>query len=493
MKRLFLLLTLITLLPHTLSAQTTTTDSTWVDSLTGTRRHLQLLSPNDTLALPKQNMFKPLVETLGINLAVWSWDHFLYDRRWADIDIHTIRRNLRSNFVLDYDSYSGNQFSHPFHGSMFFNAARHHGNNYWLSMAYPLIGSMTWEYFCERNPPSFNDFLSTGIGGAVIGEATHRASDIIFDNTKTGFNRVLSELAGSLLNPARGVHRLVSGEAWRVSHSRGKRVQPEPFTFDVGLGYRGLHEMRGQHRDAHLGYLDFQLDYGDRYRTHQHPAPFDYFRVHLLINLAAGRSTFSDLDIRGRLLSHQWSTPRWNHDFGLHQVYRYIDNYGEKNNIRAGQYPCINEACSFGLAWASQHRTRRTLFDHELLASGIVFGGTTADYFMPRSYDFAQGFSLRDELHFSFLRRCTLGNDFYFARMFVPKGSPDPYRPGDYYWGDQGNNSIFLNRSYLRVGLTDHLRLNAEYALYYRRSNYKHYHNVHAKSTELKVGLLYAM
>lgn len=446
----------------------------------------------DTLVVPRQNLLKPLVETVAINLTVWSWDHFIGNRGWADVRWRHIRQNLRSKFVLDTDSYSGNQFSHPFHGSMFFNAARYHGNNYYVSMVYPLVGSITWEYFCETNRPSYNDFLSTGIGGSIIGEATHRASDLLFDNTKTGLSRIFREMAGSLLNPTRGVHRLFSGEMFRVSSSSGKRVAAEPFTFQVGTYYRHQHELRGQQRSKDLATLDFTLDYGDRFESRTHQLPFQHFQTHLSLNVAEHNPTFSDLDIRGRLYGWPFQTKNdWHHDFAIFQNYRYIDNYGEKGEKRAGNYPLISEACSFGLSFASEKNGVRSAFTHDLSLNGVVFGGTTADYFRPRYYNFASGFSIRDQIRFSLTNRFILGNDYYFARLFVPHGGTDLGHRSHYYWGDRGNNSISLNRSYLLCRLSPALQAAAEYTLYYRRSNYSYLPSVHAKSNEFRLGLIY--
>ena len=80
-----------------------------------------------------------------------------------------------------------------------------------------------------------------------------------------------------------------------------------------------------------------------------------------------------------------------------------------------------------------------------------------------------------------------------FARLFTMKGSEtgDPSERNKWYWGDKGNSSVFLNRAYLMLNLKYNFKLNCEHQLYYRRSNYTAYPTVHAKSQELKVGLVY--
>lgn len=500
--QLLLALAFILLRPAMLvAAEEDDRDTMWIDPATGSRVHLLRLSDTDTLVIPRRNVIKPVFESLGINFGVWGWDHFVTDRGWADINGHTISTNLKHNFVLDTDSYSGNQFSHPYHGSMFYNAARYHGNGYFVSALYPLVGSMTWEYFCETNLPAYNDFFSTGIGGTAIGETLFRTSDITFDNSKTGLNRVLREIAGTALNPARGLHRLLSGEMWRVSPSRGKRVDPEPFSLDVGVGNRHIHELRHRERSRDVAYVDFTLNYGDHFREHTKPAPFDYFRLRLLMNLASRVPTFGDVDIRGRILGKQWiqdvtdaTKPEgWAFDLGLYQNFRYIDNYGDKKEQRAGDYPLVCEAASFGVGGYARNVGRRFSFSNDFSFNGIGFGCVGTDYSLKRRYNFASGFSLRNDLRFSLNRRFCIGEDFYFARLYVPKGNSDPTYVGLYNWGDRGHSNVFLVRNYLNVNIGHNLKLNAEHLLHVRRSTYYDHPDIHAKSYELKLGLIYSI
>ena len=105
-------------------------DTIWKDYAMGTRVHLQRLSDGDTLVTSDKSLIKPVVESLGVNFMVWGYDRFLQKEGWAAVNAHTIHHNLKCKWILDHDSYSGNQFSHPFHGSMFYNTARYHGHSY---------------------------------------------------------------------------------------------------------------------------------------------------------------------------------------------------------------------------------------------------------------------------------------------------------------------------------------------------------------------------
>jgi len=475
-------------------------DTVWTNTVLGRRVHLQRLEGIDSLVLPRRSVAIPVAEALGIDFIVWAYDRFLQNEGWAKVDGKTIEHNLKTGWILDNDSYSGNQFSHPFHGSMFYNAARYHGHSYYASALYPLVGSMVWEYFCETNEPSYNDFLSTGIGGSAIGETTYRISDIVFDNSKRGVERAFRELIGGFLNPARGFHRLFSGQMWKTSPVRGKIVDPEPFSVDVSLGWRFLTEMRHKGRHKNLGYVKFTMDYGEHFDEKSHHKPFDFFHIHGLLNISSKDPTFSDLFIKGRIATKQFSTNSgWNYDLGLYQVYKYIDNYGldGKSEIRQnpGDLALLSEACSFGGGLYMEKIGRHTSFSNDLLIDGIGFGCTTADHFRPRRYNYASGFSITDEVRFSINNRLSVGNEFYFARLFVMKGSEngDPTDRNKWYWGDKGNNSIFMNRAYLQVNLSSNFKFSAEHLLYYRRSNYAAYERVHAKSHELRMGLVYSL
>lgn len=471
-------------------------DTTWQSFTTGSRVHLQRLSLQDTLVITKKNSIKPILESLAINFGVWGYDHFLRDDGWADVTGKTIKHNFKAGWSLDIDSYSGNQFSHPYHGSMFYNAARYHGHNYYVSALYPLIGSCVWEYFCETNEPSYNDFLSTGIGGSAIGEVTHRVSDLVFDNSKRGVERLFRELVGGFINPARGVHRLFSGQMWRVGQNRGKIVEPEPFSLDVGIGNRYMKEMRGQHRQKNVAYVDFLMNYGQHYDGKDSHKPFDYFRLYALLNISGNDPTFSHIDIKGRIATKQFSTSKnWQYDLGFYQVYKYIDNYGDNKTQRPGNYALLNEACSFAGGLYVEKTGRKLSFSNDFMVDGVGFGGTTSDYYKPRRYNYASGFSFRNDTRLCVNHILAVGNDLYFARMFVFKGTKkgDMEEANPYFWGDKGNNSILMNRAYLNINLKYNIKLNVEHILYYRRSNYDQYPHVRAKSYEMKLGLIYSI
>lgn len=514
---------------HAVSPQVT--DSVWHDSITGTLTHLQQV---DTLApytcslhffgkkpdgSPKAPALQALVEDFSINALVLGWDYYIQRRDWARVTRHHIKRNLTEGWVWDSDSFSGNQFAHPYHGSMFYNAARQHGLSYGVSLLYPLAGSFTWEVFCETNRPAYNDLLSTGIGGAAIGEVTHRVSDIFFDNTKRGPERVVREFLGTLVNPVRGLHRIISGEMFHVNpFNAGKREQPMPYSFQIGAGNRYIYDIGPTHPNTegrffgNVPFLDIHFNYGDHFNhldLGKSPRAYDCFDLYMLFNFAPDHPTIGELDLRGRIGSIQRQLPhKWKLDISFNQNIRYIDHYNKHDEDAPGNLPLISEAASFGAGFYAQRQGRLTTLTHDFTLNAVPLSGSAADYFTMRRYNFGTGFSTRYRFQFTLNRRFTVGNDFYFMRLFILKGTEprliqqyleDPEKhaadlqSGTVAWGDKGEQSILQNRAFLQVNLIHNLQLHLQHEFNLRHGNYRLYPSLTGKSHEWHIGIRYAL
>ena len=149
--------------------------------------------------------WRAAAEVVGINALVHSFDRFVLREDFAQTTLNSIRNNFKRGFVWDNDNFNTNMFAHPYHGSLYFNAARSNGMNFWQSYPYALGGSLMWEFFGENTPPSINDLLATSIGGAAIGETTYRISSIVLDDSKRGWQRVWREVLGGIACPIRFV------------------------------------------------------------------------------------------------------------------------------------------------------------------------------------------------------------------------------------------------------------------------------------------------
>ena len=101
---------------------------------------------------------------------------------WANVSKETWWRNLSHGWEYDGDNFTTNNFAHPYHGALFFNAGRSNGYDFWESSAWALTGSAIWEFFGETFRPAFNDWIYTGIGGVNLGEIIYRLSSMVTDN-----------------------------------------------------------------------------------------------------------------------------------------------------------------------------------------------------------------------------------------------------------------------------------------------------------------------
>jgi hypothetical protein len=137
---------------------------------------------------------------------------------FAEIGFKSFKRNLSHLPVWDTDKFSTNLIAHPYHGGLYFNAARSNGMTFWKSVPYTFGGSLMWEYFMENELPSINDLFATTFGGAEIGEITFRLSDLFIDNRSSGSERVGRELLVACLSPVRAINRL-------ITENRGGKAQ----------------------------------------------------------------------------------------------------------------------------------------------------------------------------------------------------------------------------------------------------------------------------
>ena len=87
-------------------------------------------------------------EVFGMNMAVWTFDRFLMNEDFAKINGHTIKQNFKTGPVWDTDKFSTNLVAHPYHGSLYFNAARSNGLNFWQSI--PFATGEAWRHSSSK-------------------------------------------------------------------------------------------------------------------------------------------------------------------------------------------------------------------------------------------------------------------------------------------------------------------------------------------------------
>jgi hypothetical protein len=169
-----------------------------------------------------------------LNIGVWASDRYISNKDYSHISWKSWKRNLSHGFIWDSDSLGIGFFGHPYHGSQYFAAARSLGLNFWESTPYAFGGYLMWGEFLENDPPSKNDLIMTGLGGMVLGESLFRISSSVLDDSATGAERIWREIVAGIIDPVRGLSRLIYGGACEQS-PENRQVQM-PVHGSISLG-----------------------------------------------------------------------------------------------------------------------------------------------------------------------------------------------------------------------------------------------------------------
>lgn len=141
---------------------------------------------------------------LAANALVWGVNRYATNEPSARVGTRSWQRNLGARFTWDGDGFINNQLGHPYHGGLYFTAARVNGYGFWASVPFTAAGSLLWEIMGETTAPSINDLVNTTLGGMTLGEITHRLSSRALQGSGTG-----RRVAAAAVSPAGGAHRLI--------------------------------------------------------------------------------------------------------------------------------------------------------------------------------------------------------------------------------------------------------------------------------------------
>ena len=449
----------------------------------------------------KKHPWKAALEAFAINVGVQCFDQFVMNEEFAKISFHSIKHNIETGFVWDNDQFSTNLFAHPYHGGLYFNAARSHGMNFWESVPYSFCGSLMWETTCEIEPPAINDLMATTFGGVAIGEVTHRVSNLVFDDRLSGFPRFMREFLGTLICPIKGLNRILSGDAWRV---RGKYYkyhdyQRSPVSFSASAGYRYLADNNTLFRGEGNPYVRFNLVYGDPFDG-ETTKPYDYFTLDATFGLSSNQPLITSLHLLGRL----WSVPvevskGTEMEFGIFQHFNYYDSQPVKDGTSLVPYR-ISEAASFGpgIIYRFPQVGNLTRFEQRVFLDGILLGGSLTDYYnvIDRDYNMGSGYSVKASSFMEFGKVATfqIGADYY--RIFTWKGyegkdlaTTDPLYLNAQ--GDKGNASLLVLNARFGLALSNRLNLDFNVSNYWRDTHYSYHDDVTSKTFDMSLGLQY--
>ncbi len=115
----------------------------------------------------RYNLLLPILEAEALHFTLAAANNLVSREGFAQVSWDSVVAHFdgRVPWTFDVDSFVINQFGHPYQGSLAFTAARSSGVSFWWACIYPFMASLTWELFFEIDGPSFNDQITTPLGG----------------------------------------------------------------------------------------------------------------------------------------------------------------------------------------------------------------------------------------------------------------------------------------------------------------------------------------
>jgi hypothetical protein len=212
---------------------------------------------------------------------------------------------------------------HPLSGSSFYNSGRTHGYNYYESSLFAVGGSIMWEYFGENTSPSIDDLINTSGNSMFLGETMYRISSNILDDRTTGAERVFREIFATLVNPSRGISRLLQGKSFRVL---SKEVyEKAPLSVAVYAGEHLVNEGTQFLTGSSSQIIGLHLNYGDPF-VDRPWKPFDIFKFNLEFSNGEGRKWLNMISGYGLIDGKTLHLGKMTILAGAFQHYNFYDN-----------------------------------------------------------------------------------------------------------------------------------------------------------------------
>lgn len=360
-------------------------------------------------------------------------------------------------------------FAHPYHGSMYFGAARANNYDFWESVPFAFAGSFTWEYFFETHHPSFNDWIATSVGGVALGEVLYRLSSTILDNTATGSSRTWREIGGTVVSPMRGLTRLITGEAFAVGPNPPDRL-PSAWGSELRFGFRRTSVENLWTSDTTRVFLRAGFDYGDPFAEGPRK-PFDAFTFD-------GQLNFDEASTLGQIFGEGMlgSTPLRSTETAEHRL------AGSLQFTYANTYAFTFGGQSVAADLLSRIGTPEgTRFETNLDASFYLLSAVNSHYenFSGREYDFGPGLGLGFRASLKRQEWDLLG--FSLRQAWVHAAN-----------GNNVDHAVTLTTVRAQIPLRSFFGVGAEYALYLAESDYKDFADVSSRLPELRFYVVWA-
>jgi hypothetical protein len=255
----------------------------------------------DVKVAPAPNLWLPLVEISLYNVLLSAFNAAVFREPWTRVTWLTLTTNLRGGWQFDGDDFEINNVGHPYQGAQPFQAARSSGFGFWPSMGAAVLSSVIWEIGGEALPPSINDQITTGFGGAFLGEALRRAGLALMEwpSDLSPWARLFGRI---LLDPSGSFNAWVTDGRYDV---HGSPNPPVHLRLSAGMNALGRVTTEGSssHTDLVLGeelHVSARLQSGLLVsRTFRPRQPFDQFD--LLAELSISKQPYATLMVSGLL------------------------------------------------------------------------------------------------------------------------------------------------------------------------------------------------
>ena len=448
----------------------------------------------------------------AVNTLVMAYDHlFMSDMACYRVTLRDIGENFKlKNWWWDSDHFHTNAINHPYHGSLYYTAARSQGVGVGTASLLTLGGSLTWELLCEAEPPSYNDLIATTVGGIALGEPMHRVSDAIIDNSCSGLERVGRELLAAVVNPVKAVSRLLRGDLWRKS-PRSLRQSSVPLSGTVEIGMR-RQNVYGKPA-FNTAYASLDMTYGDILGTNGH-RPFDYFTLRLTVVEGSRQPRINNVQVKSQIWSHPIEPHASTHSERSSQLaavvglYQHFDYHSAAPAYQlAGEqrykYPYgYLEVGAVGPGVALRTGSRVN-FEQQLFVNAIALGATPSETthkpaVSNRNYSFGSGYGARLTSILSAGSWFKASVNASFSQLFCWDGfyadDPDRQRSSTWYsvQGEEGNAVTLTAEPSLLVTPVAHWGVAVHGRYFWCHNNYRHHPHDTTHSWEFSVGICYS-
>jgi hypothetical protein len=390
-----------------------------------------------------------------INAGVWAFDRYVLNKDYSRISWASWKRNLSHGWIWDPDSFSTSFATHAYHGSQYFKTARSLGMNFWESLSYAAGGYVMWGYFFETDPPSINDLIMTTLGGINLGEIEFRLSSLVRARTATGGERTWRKIAAFLIDPIRGLNRLMFGDSAQMGPGGGQGEGPVHGT--LSFSGKFVSETSTLSSLKFSPGLDLSLIYGMDSSGIAFRKPFDLFFLTGDIRYRRPKG-FLNLNTYGLWFGQELGGrggPR--HVLGIFQHYDFIND----EIIHMGGTSLTGGLVSlFPLSGGTELKTSAQL-------GWVVLGGSKNPYVHTgeRDYNYGTGGTARAQAWLSSPKFGTLAFRLAHFQLFTIKASA----PTE---ADVGHDIMtFLEVSYT-LPVSSALGLRVEYGLDDRRQHF---------------------